>query len=59
MLSDAEQWQLLKKQVRKRLGMSAEEFVRAWRAGEIPNPDRPEVLDVALLIPHTLRTAQW
>ena len=39
-------WALLDEHARRYLGMSGEEFVRAWRAGEIANPDRPEVMRV-------------
>ena len=31
--------------------MSGEEFIRKYRAGEIEDPDRTEVLSVAILIP--------
>jgi hypothetical protein len=35
---------------RRHLGMSGEEFTRAWKAGEFDdNPDRPEVMRVAML----------
>jgi hypothetical protein len=36
---------------RENLGMSGEEFVRRWNAGDIPDPDRTEVLVVAMLLP--------
>jgi hypothetical protein len=42
---------LLDRQARKYLGMSGEEFMRKWEAGEIEDPDRTEVLTVAFLIP--------
>ncbi len=44
---------LLDRQARKYLGMSGEEFVRKWEAGEIEDPDRTDVLRVAFLIPLT------
>lgn len=44
-LTEAEGWEILDTQARKALGMSAAEFVRAWAAGEIEDPDRPEVMD--------------
>ncbi len=34
------------------LGMSGDEFLRRWDAGEFADdPDRPEVIDVAMMIP--------
>lgn len=34
------------------LGMSAEEFIEAWNGGKFDdNPDRPEVMRVAMLLP--------
>jgi hypothetical protein len=42
---------LLDQQARRLLKMSGEEFVRRWRAKKIKNPDRPEVMQVAFLIP--------
>jgi hypothetical protein len=34
------------------LGVSGEEFLRRWDAGEFADdPDRPEVIDIAMLIP--------
>lgn len=42
---------LLDQQARRYLQMSGKEFVRRWKAKEIKNPDRPEVMQVAFLIP--------
>ena len=42
---------ILDRQARKYLGMSGEEFVRKYRAGEIEDPDRSDVIRVAMLIP--------
>lgn len=42
---------LLDRQARKFLGMSGEEFVRRYIAGEIENPCRLEVARVAMLLP--------
>lgn len=37
---------------RRHLRMSGDEFLRKWDAGEFADdPDRPEVLEVAMLIP--------
>jgi hypothetical protein len=33
------------------LQMSGKEFVRRWKAKEIKDPDRPEVMQIAFLIP--------
>lgn len=51
-LSEQEARELLDKQARRYLGMSGEEFIRAWDAGEFDaDPDRPEVMRVAMLLP--------
>lgn len=42
---------LVDKQARKYLGMSAEEFAARYEAGDIPDPDRSEVIRVAILLP--------
>lgn len=35
------------------LGISGAEFQRAWEAGEFDDdPDRPEVMRIAILMPH-------
>lgn len=47
-LSDDELRALVELRAQRYLGMSADEFVRRWRAGEIPDPDRREVLLVAI-----------
>lgn len=43
--------EILDRQARKYLGMSGEEFVRKYRAGEIEDADRSDVLLVSMLIP--------
>ena len=40
----------LDRQARKYLGMSGEEFVRKYRAGEIEDPDRSEVIGLSILM---------
>lgn len=51
-LSYEEGRELLESAAKRHLGMSAEEFIRAWRAGKFGDPDdRPEVLEVAMLLP--------
>ena len=40
----------LDRAARKWLGMSGEEFVRRYRAGEIPDPDRSEVIRLSILM---------
>jgi len=42
---------ILDEQARRSLGMSGADFARAWRAGKIKDPDRPEVMHVAMLLP--------
>lgn len=42
---------ILDRQARRYLNMSGEEFARAYREGEISDPDRSEVIRVALLLP--------
>lgn len=36
---------------RRYLGISGEEFLERWRAGDFPDPDSPAVTRVAMLIP--------
>jgi hypothetical protein len=43
--------QLLDNQAQKYLGMSGEEFRRRYKAGEIEDPERSEVVRVSLLLP--------
>lgn len=43
--------ELFDRTARQYMGMSGEEFLRAWDAGEIKNPDRPEVMRVVFAIP--------
>lgn len=50
-VSRREAAQLLDRQARKYLGMSGDEFVRRYRAGDIDDPDRSDVIRVAMLIP--------
>lgn len=51
-LTREEGWGLLDKQARRYLDMSAEEFIEAWEAGQFDaDPDRPEVMHVAMLLP--------
>jgi hypothetical protein len=42
---------ILDRQARKYFGISGTEFIRRYRAGEIDDPDRTDVLRVAMLIP--------
>ncbi len=50
-LSTARGRRLFDDTARRWLGMSGAEFARLWKAGRIENPDRPEVLRVAALLP--------
>jgi hypothetical protein len=42
--------ELLDEQARKYLGISGEEFMRRWYAGEIEADDDPHVMRVAMLL---------
>lgn len=33
------------------LGMSSEEFLKAWHGGKFQDPDQPEIMAVAVLLP--------
>ena len=50
-LSREEGQKLLDRQARRYLGMSGPEFARKWKAKKIENPDRPEVMRAAFLLP--------
>jgi hypothetical protein len=52
-VSEQEGFTLLDAQAQARLGISGDEFLRRWDAGEYDGPenDRPEVVKVAMLIP--------
>lgn len=50
-LSVAEGWALLDARARRYLGISAQEFIRRWRAGEYPDPDQPEIMPVVMALP--------
>lgn len=44
--------QLFESMAREKLGMSGKDFLRRWDAGDFADePDRPEVVEVAMLIP--------
>lgn len=50
-ISREEGVEILNQAARQNLDMTADEFVKLWDAGEIENPDRPEVMRVAMLLP--------
>jgi hypothetical protein len=51
-LTPEEAWDLFDRAARSDLHMSGEEFLRRWDAGAFrADPDRPGVMDVAMLIP--------
>lgn len=52
-VSVSEGKRLLDRQARKYLGMSGQEFARKYNAHEIPDPDRSDVIRVAMLLPFT------
>ena len=44
--------EMLDKLARRYLNMSADEFIKAWESGEFDDePDRPEVMRLAMLLP--------
>ena len=43
--------QLFDRMARERLGMSGEEFLAAWHSGRLAEDDRPEVVELSMLIP--------
>lgn len=52
MLSKEEAAEAFDQQAHRYLSISGDEFLRAWDAGEFDdNPDRPEIMRVAMLIP--------
>ncbi len=50
-LTPEEGRKLLNRQARRYLGMSGKDFVRKWEAKEFDEPDRPEIMQVAFLLP--------
>ena len=51
-LTPEEARDLLEHAARRYLDMSADQFIRAWEAGEFDaDPDRPDVMYVAMLLP--------
>ena len=51
-LSQEKALALLDGEAQRYLHMSAEAFIRAWKAGEFDDdPDRPDVMYVAMLLP--------
>lgn len=49
-----EEWcAIFNARAREWLNMSGEEFIRKWEAGEIEDPDRTNVLILAMMIPGT------
>jgi hypothetical protein len=50
-ISPEEEWVIFGEQAREVLGMSGEEFAAQWAAGTFPDPDRPAIISVAMLLP--------
>jgi hypothetical protein len=51
-ISLEEGWEILDKQAREHLKMSAEEFLAAWKAGKFAGKEEdPDVLHLAMLLP--------
>jgi hypothetical protein len=51
----SEGYKILDRQAQKYLGMSGDEFAIKYRTGQIPDPDRSEVVRVAMLLPYAKR----
>ena len=54
-LTDEEAWELFDRSARRYLGISGEEFMRRWDAGEYDDPDDrtknpPEVMELGMLM---------
>lgn len=43
--------ELLEREAKRLMGMSAEEFAERWRSGEFRGNDDPKVTQVAMLLP--------
>jgi hypothetical protein len=54
-LNTVERWAFFDEQARALMGMSGDEFLRRWDAGEFEacadDPEHPEIMHLALLIP--------
>jgi len=51
-LTEDEAYALLDREAHRYLGMSAQEFIEAWEAGQYDDdPDQPNVMYVAMLLP--------
>ena len=50
-LSKDEGQKLFDRQAQRYLGMSGDEFIKAWWSGRFKKDDRPEVTRVAMLLP--------
>ena len=51
-VSTNQEWRaLVDHAARYYLDMGVDEFLHAWERGEVKDPDRPEVLRVAMLLP--------
>lgn len=52
-MSAAEAWELFDSDARRFMGMSGEEFLRAWDAHEldVDGPDHTRIIRVSMLIP--------
>jgi hypothetical protein len=58
-LTPDEGQELFDRQARRYLKMSGEEFLRRWEAGEFDHdPDRPDIMRVAMLIPLVWKAAR-
>ncbi len=52
LITKSQGWQLLEREAQRSLGISANQFIKQWNRGDFKsNPDRPEVMRVAMLLP--------
>ena len=50
-LNKEESRKLFDRSARRSLNMSGEEFIRRWEKGAFKNPEHPEVMRLAMLMP--------
>jgi hypothetical protein len=50
-LTDDEARELFDQAAQFYLGVSGEEFLKLWESGQYDDPDQPEIMNVAMLLP--------
>lgn len=50
-IDEAEGKALVEEMTQRVLGIGADEFVRRWEIGDIPDPDRSEVVAIYMMLP--------